>query len=234
MAAASARCVTSLTSFMIKNIPSRCGQQDLVEVLQSSGFGRAYDFLHLPVKNLLGKSQNRGYAFVNFLDPVTGDRFCEFVNAGSLKVRQKVASVAPAQVQGLLRLRQLFRNSAVINSPAAPLFVESDSPSARPRATSIETGEAPAAARRLTVQYVNSSERCQPKLDLSLQSSLPMKVVLEMSSYYSAPMKVEVNWYGALAEIAKHPVMTPEAVLPSDAPRYVTYSGPVAAPMHVL
>eukprot|EP00929_Paragymnodinium_shiwhaense_P081992 TRINITY_DN43031_c0_g1_i5.p1 TRINITY_DN43031_c0_g1~~TRINITY_DN43031_c0_g1_i5.p1 ORF type:complete len:271 (+),score=39.38 TRINITY_DN43031_c0_g1_i5:46-858(+) len=109
------------TTLMIQNLPSRCEREDVLNAMNQLGFQDSYDFFHLPVRNLRLKSQNFGYAFVNFLDPLVAQRFSEAVNNGSMQIRNKCVSAVPAHIQGVVDLREHFESRGV-EGPAAPIF----------------------------------------------------------------------------------------------------------------
>jgi hypothetical protein len=103
------------TTLMIRNIPSRLSQQDLVMELQELGFAGTFDFLYIPIdKNTLS---NVGYAFVNFVEPRWAKKCMEtFQNYRFNRWRRgpsRVASVSIAHLQGLEKNLQHYENSAV-------------------------------------------------------------------------------------------------------------------------
>eukprot|EP00811_Abedinium_folium_P037105 NODE_9751_length_1401_cov_17.595761.p1 GENE.NODE_9751_length_1401_cov_17.595761~~NODE_9751_length_1401_cov_17.595761.p1 ORF type:complete len:352 (+),score=20.98 NODE_9751_length_1401_cov_17.595761:98-1057(+) len=93
----------AFTTLMIRNIPNRYTQRDLVTELDSLGFAGAFDFVYLPVDT--GTMANVGYAFVNFVnadraqccsEALNNYRFCRYQ-----KTPGKVARVSVAHIQGL-------------------------------------------------------------------------------------------------------------------------------------
>lgn len=60
-------------TLLLKNIPSRCTSRDILEVIADSGFAGRFEFLYLPFKPR--QSQNRGYAFVSFVDSAEARAF---------------------------------------------------------------------------------------------------------------------------------------------------------------
>jgi len=107
------------TTLMIRNIPSRYTQNDLMVDLKEKGLGGVYDFLYMPMDK--GTSTNVGYAFVNFIHPsyaqtcmqlFQGHRFKRPRSAG------KIASVSVAHIQGLEKNMQHYENSAVNSAKA--------------------------------------------------------------------------------------------------------------------
>lgn len=105
---------------MIRNIPNKYTQKMLVELLNTTHFGR-YDFLYLRIdfKNRC----NVGYAFINFIDaryprrpPLTRSAIVDFVRHYVGKPwphfnSEKLCDLAYARVQGKAALVEKFRNS---------------------------------------------------------------------------------------------------------------------------
>jgi|Transcript_96419 hypothetical protein len=107
------------TTMMIRNIPSRYSQQDLLLDLADMGFSGTFDFLYIPMDK--STSSNVGYAFVNFIDPYWANkctqsfqnyRFKRYSYHGS----KKVASVSVAHLQGLTKNLEHYEKSAVNSS----------------------------------------------------------------------------------------------------------------------
>mmetsp|Transcript_27953 Transcript_27953/g.65039 ORF Transcript_27953/g.65039 Transcript_27953/m.65039 type:complete len:339 (+) Transcript_27953:102-1118(+) len=104
------------TTVMLRNIPNRYSQANLLQEIDAAGFRGTYDFFYLPMD-----TQNRtnvGYAFINFLTSHDLDRFMtEF--AGYLfqsHSSQKVARVSLAHIQGFIENIRHFSNRAVSQS----------------------------------------------------------------------------------------------------------------------
>ena len=90
------------TTMMLRGIPNRTTEKQLMAKLEDAGLGEAYDYLYLPRVSRLGK--NLGYAFVNLPDPqhaqdlraqLEDTPMCP--NSQSLKR----LAVEPAQQQGI-------------------------------------------------------------------------------------------------------------------------------------
>jgi hypothetical protein len=61
-------------TMMICNIPCRARREDIVEAIESVGFGGTFDTIHLPCR--CGQSDsNLGYAFIHFLQHKDAERF---------------------------------------------------------------------------------------------------------------------------------------------------------------
>jgi len=111
------------TTLMIRNVPNRYTQQDLIAEVENLGFGGLFDFLYLPVDQG-GRNRNRvssvGYAFVNFLDHRAAEK-CRVALQGfnfkrDGKVSHKVALVSTAHIQGLEANLAHYENAAVNTS----------------------------------------------------------------------------------------------------------------------
>jgi hypothetical protein len=103
------------TTMMIRNIPGRYSQNDLMGDLKDLGFAGTYDFLYMPMDK--GTAANVGYAFVNFVNAswaekcmrsLTSYRFTRHQRSSS-----KLATVSVAHLQGLEKNLQHYENAAV-------------------------------------------------------------------------------------------------------------------------
>lgn len=90
------------TTIMIRNLPHRCGQRELIAELEALRFGGTFDFLYIPLDP--GTMYNVGYSFVNFVDHTWAERcmqvfdghcFRRYRNSG------KPTAVSIAHIQGL-------------------------------------------------------------------------------------------------------------------------------------
>mmetsp|Transcript_66950 Transcript_66950/g.143159 ORF Transcript_66950/g.143159 Transcript_66950/m.143159 type:complete len:354 (-) Transcript_66950:130-1191(-) len=91
------------TTIMIRNIPNRYTQSDLIAELEDLGLAGTFDFLYVPLDT--GTMASVGYAFVNFLEPYWAMRcMAEFENYVFRRYQRascKVAHVSVAHIQGL-------------------------------------------------------------------------------------------------------------------------------------
>lgn len=89
-----------VTTVMMRNLPNKYTQQMLLMEVNSCGFGGTFDFLYLPID--AETAANRGYAFLNFLDPSSAWMFrCMFEGRKMSRFNsKKVISVVPATLQG--------------------------------------------------------------------------------------------------------------------------------------
>lgn len=107
------------TTLMIRNIPSRYTQNDLMVDMKDKGLGGVYDFLYMPMDK--GTSTNVGYAFVNFIHPSYAQTCMQLFQGHRFKRPRsggKIASVSVAHIQGLEKNMQHYENSAVNSSKA--------------------------------------------------------------------------------------------------------------------
>merc|ERR1719215_686556 len=103
------------TTLMIRNIPGKYSQDDLIMDLKDQGFDSTYDFLYLPIDK--STANNVGYAFVNFVDPATAAKCMESFE-GHLFARvqrtpNKLAKISVAHLQGLEKNLQHYEKSVV-------------------------------------------------------------------------------------------------------------------------
>lgn len=103
------------TTLMIRNIPNRYNQRELIVELEALGFAGTFDFLYVPLDK--GTMSNVGYAFVNFVDPVNAERCMEEFQGYRFKrhrkVSGKIAAVSVAHIQGLEANLAHYKNAAV-------------------------------------------------------------------------------------------------------------------------
>jgi hypothetical protein len=106
----------SPTTMMIRNIPGRHSQDDLIQDLDDMGFARTYDFLYMPMDK--GTSSSVGYAFVNFVDASWAAKCKQVFDNYRWKGRRsrKIASVSVAHLQGLEKNLQHYGSAAVTKS----------------------------------------------------------------------------------------------------------------------
>lgn len=103
------------TTMMIRNIPNRYTQKELIRELEALGFTGSFDFLYVPIDKIT--LCNVGYAFVNFVDSSWARRCVETFDNYQFKkyrkVRGKIATVSVAHIQGLEANLRHYENSAV-------------------------------------------------------------------------------------------------------------------------
>jgi len=107
-----------ITTVMIRNIPGRYSQNDLMLDLKGLGFAGTYDFLYMPMDK--GTAANVGYAFVNFVEASWAQKclqsFGTFRFLRHQRSSNKLASVSVAHLQGLEKNLQHYENAAVNHS----------------------------------------------------------------------------------------------------------------------
>jgi len=86
---------------MMRNLPNRYTQLMLLQDIASSGFRGTFDFLYLPIDP--ETNANKGYAFINFVDPTHAWRFKGLYDGQRMKFfnSRKSVLVSPADLQGL-------------------------------------------------------------------------------------------------------------------------------------
>lgn len=104
-----------ITTLMIRNLPNRYTQRELITELEGLGFTGAFDFLYIPLDK--GTMSNVGYAFVNFVEPSWAEKcmqvFQNYRFKRHRKVSGKIAAVSPAHIQGLEGNLKHYENAAV-------------------------------------------------------------------------------------------------------------------------
>merc|ERR1719189_1051725 len=105
------------TTLMIRNIPNRYSQDELIDELEGLGFTDTFDFFYAPID--VGSMANVGYAFVNFVDAAAARRCREVLDGytfekhlKSMTSRRRAAKVSVAHLQGLEANLQHYEKSA--------------------------------------------------------------------------------------------------------------------------
>jgi len=102
------------TTVMVRNIPNKYSKQLLIEEINAKHAG-TYDFFYLPID--FKNHCNRGYAFINFLDPehivsfvrdFHGQRWRSFNS-------EKICDVSWARIQGKASMVSRFQNSSLLD-----------------------------------------------------------------------------------------------------------------------
>eukprot|EP00746_Dinoflagellata_sp_MGD_P139931 gnl/MRDRNA2_/MRDRNA2_73275_c0_seq1.p1 gnl/MRDRNA2_/MRDRNA2_73275_c0~~gnl/MRDRNA2_/MRDRNA2_73275_c0_seq1.p1 ORF type:complete len:415 (+),score=64.22 gnl/MRDRNA2_/MRDRNA2_73275_c0_seq1:67-1311(+) len=113
-----------ITTMMIRNIPCRFRQAELMSIIDGMGFGNTYDFFYLPMDSR--KNANLGYAFINFWD-VQSAEYCASAFKGVQLApyrSPKTCRVTPASIQGLANLRKHFKATTVSRNGREPMFLD--------------------------------------------------------------------------------------------------------------
>eukprot|EP00931_Biecheleriopsis_adriatica_P040571 TRINITY_DN2324_c0_g1_i15.p1 TRINITY_DN2324_c0_g1~~TRINITY_DN2324_c0_g1_i15.p1 ORF type:complete len:267 (+),score=55.38 TRINITY_DN2324_c0_g1_i15:129-929(+) len=110
---------TPPTTMMIRNIPNRYSQQELMNELDRLGFLGSYDFFYMPHDR--ATKYNVGYAFVNFVDNYHAKQLQEVFEGFCFAKHQhqhfkKTARVSVAHLQGFAANLRHYENSAVSRS----------------------------------------------------------------------------------------------------------------------
>lgn len=109
--------VDQYTTVMIRNVPCKYTQQDLIDEI--SNITPLYNFVYLPISKRGKGNANVGYAFVNFATPEAARLFIEEFdgyNFPKLATSTKVAEVVYAELQGLKENIKFYKRSKVRNN----------------------------------------------------------------------------------------------------------------------
>jgi len=92
------------TTLMIRNVPNRYSQGELITELDDLGFAESFDFLYIPLDK--GSQSNVGYAFVNFVSATWAEKCMTTLEGYCFKKHRhtpgKTATVSIAHLQGLV------------------------------------------------------------------------------------------------------------------------------------
>jgi len=124
----SARHTGPPTTIMIRNLPNRLMQPDLVAELEALGFSGAFDFLYIPLDQgrkhrhhgVRNTMSNVGYAFVNFVDHIWAERCMALLQDHRFPGYARATQVSVAHVQGLAANLAHFEKAAVNASKLQP------------------------------------------------------------------------------------------------------------------
>jgi len=116
---------SQVTTLMIRNIPNRYTQTELLAEIKEAGFDNKFDFFYLPMDH--ETHANFGYAFINFVDEREVDPFTKRFNGLKLNrfTSNKIIQIVPAQLQGFQANLQHYCKKAVCtddNIDYRPLF----------------------------------------------------------------------------------------------------------------
>eukprot|EP00929_Paragymnodinium_shiwhaense_P047026 TRINITY_DN23883_c0_g1_i2.p1 TRINITY_DN23883_c0_g1~~TRINITY_DN23883_c0_g1_i2.p1 ORF type:complete len:246 (+),score=43.68 TRINITY_DN23883_c0_g1_i2:180-917(+) len=199
------------STLMIKNLPSRCQQEEVLRIINESGFEDLYDFFYMPARTSPQRAQNYGYAFVNFTSPEDAHRFVGLVCGGPLQLREKRLHAVPARIQGLAYLESHFQGKGVCRARAAPFFrdgleeegAESSTKSSLSTAENLRhflmskdaTSKASGLEPLLPREHVPSVVRVRSTSATSTPtwSTLPLPMKVDISaSFFQMPMKLDM------------------------------------------
>lgn len=121
---------SAVTTVMMRNLPNKYTQRMLLMEVHNCGFFGTFDFLYLPID--AETAANRGYAFLNFLDPGSAWMFrCMFEGRKMSRFNsKKVISVVPATLQGFDANYSHYNRARVSRGDpsARPLFLREPAP----------------------------------------------------------------------------------------------------------
>ncbi|CAK0826917.1 unnamed protein product [Prorocentrum cordatum] len=113
---------------VLQNIPSRCGAEDIIQLVSDSGFRGKFDFINMPMKR--NRRQNKGYAFANFSDATDAIDFQRAVNGMKFSRRDssKAVVVQPARARHSTAQLTFAGDDEIIQSPWGAVRVPKHEP----------------------------------------------------------------------------------------------------------
>jgi hypothetical protein len=104
------------TTLMLRNIPNKYTQTQLLQEIEDLGFAGTYDFFYLPMDKQ--NRSNVGYAFINFMDPTSATKCWSVLTNYKFQHFQskKICAVSPAHLQGFEKNFKHFSDRAVMNA----------------------------------------------------------------------------------------------------------------------
>eukprot|EP00747_Dinoflagellata_sp_TGD_P210721 gnl/TRDRNA2_/TRDRNA2_83984_c0_seq1.p1 gnl/TRDRNA2_/TRDRNA2_83984_c0~~gnl/TRDRNA2_/TRDRNA2_83984_c0_seq1.p1 ORF type:complete len:239 (+),score=28.95 gnl/TRDRNA2_/TRDRNA2_83984_c0_seq1:1-717(+) len=123
---------TIVHTVMMRNLPNKYTQQMLLEDINLAGFAGTFDFFYLPIDP--ETHANRGYAFINFENPINAHYFMEMFEGHQMYRfdSKKFVSCVPATVQGFEANYSHYANARVSRGEPSsrPLFLRQPQPQA--------------------------------------------------------------------------------------------------------
>eukprot|EP00401_Gymnodinium_catenatum_P051843 CAMPEP_0117536100 /NCGR_PEP_ID=MMETSP0784-20121206/41277_1 /TAXON_ID=39447 /ORGANISM="" /LENGTH=391 /DNA_ID=CAMNT_0005332649 /DNA_START=9 /DNA_END=1184 /DNA_ORIENTATION=+ len=175
---------------MMRNLPNKYTQHMLIEDINSAGFVGAYDFFYLPIDP--DTKANRGYAFINFIEPGAAWTFKEAYEGFQMDRFNsgKQVVVTPAALQGFEANYAHYSNSRVSRAEpeARPLFLR-ESPKVPQQSGTQNSGRRRRGGRRSLIDVaaqVNAASKQPASFDGSA-AKVPSKIVSK------APAEAIVN-----------------------------------------
>ncbi|KAF4726361.1 hypothetical protein FOZ63_016786 [Perkinsus olseni] len=119
------RCLRPTTTLMMRNIPNRYVQEELLNDIRTAGFADTFDFFYLPMDH--ETRANYGYCFINMLSPQLASSFFKAFDGKPLRrfTSNKIVAIVPATIQGFeANLRHYSRKAvcADVETQFRPLF----------------------------------------------------------------------------------------------------------------
>jgi hypothetical protein len=110
------------TSLVLRNIPNNISRQGLMELLDAAGFKGCYDFLYVPVD--FKRGANLGYAFVNLINGLQGERFARHFQGfdawpATFSSKKKTETQWNTAQQSIEDHAERYRNSPLLH-PSVP------------------------------------------------------------------------------------------------------------------
>lgn len=107
-------CGVSVTSLMVRNIPTRYTASTLLEAFEQGGFSQTLDFMYLPMD--FKTKKNVGYAFINFADSEAARNFVGCFQGSQLKASTslKRLDITPSRRQGFIPNISVFGASDLL------------------------------------------------------------------------------------------------------------------------
>jgi len=97
-------------SVMIKNVPCRCSQNEVLSCIHNHGFEGKYDMFHMPKRSA---RSNFGYAFLHFPHAADASRFHEKMSGVGIpgRISDKRLTIVPANIQSLVGTKQELKKT---------------------------------------------------------------------------------------------------------------------------